>query len=58
MNYAVVKGAEILRTVYASEKSLEAKRAALGPGEELIECDPEVSDETHEWNGQAFTLKE
>lgn len=58
MNYAVVSGAEILRVVYASPKSIEAKRAALKPGEEIVPCPDHVSDESHEWNGEGFQPKE
>ena len=58
MNHAVVNGSEIVRVVYSEPASLQAKIDALKPGEQMIECPPDISDETHEWDGQAFVLKE
>jgi hypothetical protein len=58
MNYAVIEGSEIVRTVFASPKSIEAKRAVLKPGQQLVPCPNGITDETHEWDGESFVPKE
>jgi hypothetical protein len=53
VQYIVVNGSEIVRHGFAKEASVDAMRAALETGEELIVREPDaprVEDTTHQWD--------